>query len=333
MTEKLDTYAIHEAAKLLSPFLDTLTNWYIRRSRQRVWIGDTRDKGKLCFYATLYRVLSRFTQALAPFCPFLSEVVWEKLGNSESVHLSEWPLIDEGWIDNTLSDEIALARRIISTGLSARAREKIRVRQPLQSLKLVISGSVSVTGQIEAIKSELNLKEVIFLKDETEIAERVGKPNAALIGPKFGKDVQKIIQAVKAGDFEEHKDGSCIVAGIKLDPGMVEIAYIGKAGLSVESTAGAVLSLDTELTPELILEGKARDLVRLIQELRKEADLNVSDRIELQVKGIDEVLTIFKDYICGETLSQNITQSLDQPLIQKQVQVDDQVVSLALKRV
>ena len=331
VTEKLDSYAIHEATKLLSPFLDTLTNWYIRRSRQRVWIEDTKDKSKLCFYAALYRVLSRFTQMLSPFCPFLTETVWENLGNSESIHLSNWPEVNESLIDNNLSEEIALSRRIISAGLSARAKEKIRVRQPLQSLKLVISGSVSIEGQLNAVKDELNVKKVVILEDESEIAERVGKPNAALIGPKFGKDVQKIIQALKAGDFEEHEDGSATAAGIKLDPEMVEIAYIGKEGLAVESTAGAVLSLDTELTPELIKEGQARDIVRFVQELRKEADLHVSDRIELQITGAEEVLSDHKDYICKETLAVSLVDSLSNPKASQKVRVEGAEVEIALQ--
>src|SRR5262249_24155941 len=131
VSDGMERYAIHEAAQLLPPFLDTLNNWYIRRSRARVWRADPREPGKIAFYATLYRVLSRVTKLLAPFCPFVAESVWERLGHRESVHFEAWPTVETTYIDEKLSEQVTIARRIITAGLAVRAREKIRVRQPL----------------------------------------------------------------------------------------------------------------------------------------------------------------------------------------------------------
>src|SRR4030095_15427371 len=128
VTEPMERYAVNEAAQLFAPFLDTLNNWYIRRSRSRVWMSESREPGKMAFYATLFRVLSRVTTILSPFCPFVAESVWERLGYETSVHLQDWPVVESRYIDEHLSREVAVARMVVTTGLAIRAREKIRVR-------------------------------------------------------------------------------------------------------------------------------------------------------------------------------------------------------------
>lgn len=331
VTALLDEYTIHEATKLLPEFLDKLTNWYIRRSRQRVWVEDKRDNDKITFYCTCHYVLSEFTKLLAPFCPFLSESVWERLGYSESVHLQDWPSVNDKLVNEDLSVKINLARKVISAGLAIRAREKIRVRQPLSKAQVVISSGVDISTQIQALKEELNVKDLVILDNESLIADRIGKADARALGPIYGKEVQKIIQAVKAGDFKIGEDSKVDVAGFRVDSQYIEIVYQGKEGLPVESIDGVVVALDINISKELELEGNSRDLVRQIQELRKEADLNVADRILLSVQGAKEVVETFSDYIKGETLSAELIEAdLEKAHAEKEFMLGDLNVKIQL---
>ena len=303
VTEKLDAYLVNQAMRLFPEFLDTLNNWYIRRSRQRVWSAEPKSADKMTFYTVLFRVLSRLAQALAPFCPFLAESVWARLGYPESVHLSTWPKIDRGLIDLPVSQEIAVVRTIITSGLAVRAREKIRVRQPLAKLYVATPKGIDLHKYGAAIREELNVKEVLLISDPKELAKCVGRPNAKLLGPKYGGGVQTIIKLAREGNFIQKPDGTVCVGGFTLTPDEIEISFVGREGMAVESSRDALVALDTNITPELELEGEARDIVRQVQDLRKEANLKISDRIELGISGADGVMAAFSDYIKGETLA------------------------------
>lgn len=333
VTLALDNYQVDSAMRSCIDFLDQLNNWYIRRSRERLWLADKRDPEKMACYATLYRVLSRFTQLLAPFCPFITESVWSALGNSESVHLTRWPETESALIDPKLSQEIALVRSIISTGLALRSREKIRVRQPLRRLNLVLDHPLDINKYGDLIKEELNVKEINLLKDASQIAERVGKVNAKLLGPRFGKDVQRIIVAAKKGEFALQSDGTIKVAEFLLEPQEMEINFIAKEGLKVESAAGLVLGLETSISPELELEGRARDLVRLIQDLRKEANLEIADRIQLRISGAEDILAVHGEYITQETLAVSLVPELQKPAISREIELGSKLIAIALARV
>jgi isoleucyl-tRNA synthetase len=331
LTQRMDRYAIHEAAQLFAPFLDTLNNWYIRRSRARVWSAEARSADKLACYATLYRVLSRLTRVLAPFCPFIAESVWQRLLYPESVHLEAWPSAEQQLVDHKLSREIAAVRGIISTGLALRAREKIRVRQPLARARVALSEALDLNAYRAAILEELNVKQLEFVQRAEEIAERVGKAQAKLLGPKYGAQVQNIIRDVKAGNFSQQADGSVLVAGVTLLPGEVEISFVGKEGLAVESSQGIVVALDVEISPELALEGQARDLVRFIQELRKEADLQLSDRIRLRIEGAEQLVAAHAAYLQAETLTTGLHKTLSSPLLRKVFESEGQQITVELE--
>jgi len=329
--DKLDGYAIHEAMNTLPDFLDVLNNWYIRRSRQRMWSPDPRSPDKLAFCATVFRGLSRFTQILAPFCPFLAESVWARLGHAESVHLSRWPELERGRFDLGLSREVRTGRAVIAAGLAVRAREKIRVRQPLQKAELVLDQDVPLEKYLQSIKEELNVKIIERVADVNQIAKRVGMANARVLGPRLGREVQKVIALAKQGQFTVNEDGSYTVGEIRLAPEEMEVVYVGREHLSVESSAGVVVALDTQLTPELETEGRARDLVRHIQELRKEANLNVADRIELSVSGAEDVIAAHAAYIQAETLAIKLAAALAQPDLSREIELDGRPVSVSLK--
>jgi isoleucyl-tRNA synthetase len=332
VTENLDTYRINEAMRLFAPFLDTLNNWYIRRSRERVWSDHPRSAEKLAFYATLFDVLKTVSQLLAPLCPFISELVWERLGFKDSVHLTEWPAVRASLINDKLSKQVNLIRGMVSAGLSVRAREKLRVRLPLASAKVAVRENVAAELEpyIPVLCGELNVKTIEFLADASSIATLSAKVNARVLGPRLGARVQEVIQKVRNGEFEVIGENTIKIGDITLNPGEVEVGFAGKTGLAVESGNGFVVALDTNVTPALALEGQARDLVREIQDMRKEADLHIADRIKLSIRGADELLKAHEAYVKSETLCVEVTPSLEKALIERAVKVDSGEILVGL---
>jgi len=331
-TEFMERYAIQEAAQLFPPFLDNLNNWYIRRSRTRVWSNDAREPGKMAFYATLYRVLSRVTTLLAPFCPFVADSVWQRLGYEKSVHLENWPSAEAQYIDEKLSEQVAVARTVITAGLAIRAREKIRVRQPLPKARVALSTAVDISKQTGAVMQELNVKAIEFVQNASDIADRVAKAQAKKLGPKYGGAVQGIIKDLKEGRFSQNSNGTVSVGQYTLLPDEVEISFVGKQGLSVQSENGAVVALSMEITPALELEGDARDLVRAIQDLRKEAGFEFSDRITLGVHGGDDIVAAHRDYISNETLATSVVTEAQRPQLSKTVEIGKRSVRISLEK-
>ncbi len=334
VTEHLETYRINEAMRLFAPFLDTLNNWYIRRSRERVWSDDPRSAEKLAFYATLFDVLKTVSQVLAPLCPFISELVWERLGFKDSVHLTEWPAVRTSLINDKLSKQVNLIRGMVSAGLSVRAREKLRVRLPLASAKVAVRENIAaeLDPYIPVLCGELNVKTIEFLADASSIATLSAKVNARVLGPRLGARVQEVIQKVRNGEFEVIGENTIKIGDITLNPGEVEVGFAGKPGLAVESGNGFVVALDTNVTPTLALEGQARDLVREIQDMRKEADLHIADRIKLSIRGADELLKAHEAYVTSETLCVEVTPSLEKALIERAVKVDGGEIVVGLVR-
>lgn len=303
VNDAFETYDLQKGARAIVDFLDDLTNWYVRRSRRRFWDnGMTADKRNA--YDTLYRVLVDVSKVLAPFAPFVSEHVFLTLTGKESVHLEMFPTFERCLVSENLLVNMKKAKDLVALGLAVRSKAKIRVRQPLSRL---IIGENLEAYYLDILKEELNVKEVVF-EDMAKIARKVVKPNARLIGPKFGKDVQAVIIAAKSGIFEELEGGRIGVGEFVLEPGEFEVAYepLDVTGLVVEGGYGTVVALDTVVTDELRIEGVARDLVRVIQDSRKEAGYSVSDRIRLSLtgEGVAPVLAAHSAYLESETLSE-----------------------------
>ncbi|MFN7160007.1 MAG: class I tRNA ligase family protein [Candidatus Gracilibacteria bacterium] len=330
---RMEAYDLKGATDLITDFLDNLTNWYIRRSRRRFWKSEN-DNDKYGAYATLHQVIIKVCQILAPVTPFITEEIYKNLvPNALSVHLSDFPEVDEKAIDEDLNKEMHLTRQIVQLGHSIRAREKVKVRQPLSKLEVGLPEHTHAeffADQLEVIKEELNVKELHFVQDPSELGKLVARPNARVLGPRFGKAVQDIIREAKAGNFEKLSNGNILVLGNEITPDEVELGYESKEGLSTESEGGMVVALDTSITPELKLEGYARDLIRLVQDMRKEADLQVSDRIEIHVNFLNdpdllEALETFKEYICRETLATqlHIAHEGKNLLHQKEVELEE----------
>lgn len=333
MTQALDEYKLNEAAKPIVKFMDNLTNWYIRRSRKRFW-GSGMTQDKMQAYNTLYDVLVETTKLIAPYMPFVSEYIFRNLTGKTSVHLELYPITNPAFILKDLNYNTQEVQDIITLWLAARANAKIRVRQPLEYVKITTKLDQYFE---EIIKEELNVKEVkVFSSDE--IPSQICKPNARLIGPKFGGNVKFIIQEAKAGNFTILENWNIKVWEFELQVWEFEIEFVSHVGNNhpdeiLESRNGKVLALSTTLTPELKLEWYARDIVRHIQESRKQADFNVDDRIEISISWdmVWEILSKFTSYIESETLSR-VVSDLEKADLEKEVEVEDLKLNLRLKK-
>lgn len=339
VTKNMEDYNLTKATRPLVEFVDHLSNWYIRRSRRRFWKSEN-DADKWEAYQTLHTVLVQYSQLLAPFTPFLADEIYRNLTSEESVHLSDWPKANKKLINESLNEEVLLARQIVNLGHAIRGKKKIRVRQPLSKVVVGLPHSVDpkvVLLQKDVILEELNVKELELLKDAGELADFVAIPNAKVLGPKYGKDVQKIIQEAKAGNFTVLEGQRVEVAGVTLEPGEVELAYKGKEGVDIESEEGIVVSLELEITEALYREGLMREIVRAVQDLRKEAGFEVSDHIQLLVKTegeLEAAVTEHADTIKEETLAEELQQSGDLEWdIEKDFEIESMSAKLALRKV
>ena len=272
-------------------FIEDLTNWYIRQSRGRFWGGGmTPDKKSA--YDTLYFVLTSLARLFAPSAPFVSERIYRRLAGGDSVHLAAWPEIPGAFRNDALIEEVRLARLVASLGLSLRQKAGIKVRQPLSLLTVALPKNTPwelLAPQLDVLRNELNVKRIEFMDQPEKLASAVATPNLKRLGPKLGRDTQAVIVSAKAGQVREegnsivvfHKDGR----EWRMDRQDVSITYQGRDGAEVMSDRGIVVALDKTLTEDLVEEGVANEVNRAIQNMRKEAGYQVSDRIELCIEG------------------------------------------------
>jgi len=314
VTEAMDDYNLSKATRPIADFVDGLSNWYIRRSRRRFWKSEN-DDDKAQAYETLYIVLVELCKLMAPFMPFLSDAIYKNLTGEESVHLADWPKSIKSYIHPKLNREHHLVRQIVTLGHGVRDKSNIKVRQPLALVQIGLPANIDekvILAQKDVILEELNVKNLSILKDADEFTARSVMPNARVLGPKYGKEVQSIIQKAKAGEFEVAEDGSVHIGDYVLSGDEVSVGFHGKEGFDVAGSGGVSVVLDTVITDELKQEGLAREIVRRIQDLRKEAGYNVDDRIYVFVEPIsgDEhgervsaAVLGFAEYIKRETLA------------------------------
>ncbi|MDR0402740.1 MAG: isoleucine--tRNA ligase [Treponema sp.] len=318
----LEAYDLSRAVDAMLEFIDLLNNWYIRRSRRRFWRNDTSggDADKNEAYATLYDILKKLVTVAAPFMPFTTEEIWRNLrqdGDKESVHLEDFPVPREERRDRALEFKMASVRHAVSMGRALRSQYNIKVRQPLKTVELVTKNpeEKKVLFEMEdIIREELNVKNVVFRDNEEDLVEYEAKANFRALGKELGKDMKAAAERIEALSQAEIQ-GLLEGATLSLDAGgraveitadKLDIRRLEKMNLRVLNEGTLTVALDTEVTEELSREGDIRDLVRGVQNARKDAGLDVTDRIALYIYGsarLRQAWEVFSDYVAAETLA------------------------------
>ncbi|OIO53500.1 hypothetical protein AUJ46_04855 [Candidatus Peregrinibacteria bacterium CG1_02_54_53] len=349
MTLQLGRYDLSAACSEMHDTIDALTNWYVRLSRRR-FAGkggideedlspsaelEEHEGERLDALATLYDVLLTLCQTLAPFCPFITDAIYVNLVPEEhgSVHLTDWPDVRAlTKQEHSLIDRHRLLRLLVSLGHGIRAGKKIKVRQPLQKAVVALPpalAKIALTAEDrQLLASELNVKDLEFTDDPGALATRIAQVDARKVGPRLGARVQEIIKAGKSGDFTVREDGAILILDEVLAPDEVAITYRGAEGADMAADHGVIVSMDTTVTDTLKREGLVRDLIRIVQKLRKEAGLHFTDRIALQIDGLPDVLKEHGKIIAQETNA--ILQKNDGPL--QQMEVDGVQVTVRLTK-
>jgi len=308
VTAELEALDSPTAALRLRDFGDVLTNWYVRRSRDRFWTGDDTES-----FDTLYTVLETLTRVAAPLIPLVGDEIWQGLTGGRSVHLEDWPDAEAFPADDELVTVMDRVRAIASAGLSLRKAKSLRVRLPLAKLTVVSDDGAALREFGDILLQELNVKDVVFSALEADSFERFGisqklTVNSRAAGPRIGKQVQSVIKAAREGDWQATGD-TVVVGGVELLPAEfeLELQSADQSNAIAFLLDGGFVILDTETTPELEAEGLARDVIRAVQDTRKAAGLNVSDRISMTIRGDrdDDIaaLTDYKATIAADTLA------------------------------
>ncbi len=313
---ELDAYQLTRAYRALGDFVvEDLSNWYVRRSRARFW-GNADDADARAAFRTLWEALREIALLAAPVVPFTADWLHRAL-TGESVHLQRYPASADA-VDEALEADMAAARVLVSLGRAAREEVQIRVRQPLSTLHAFVPGGRALDGEVlDVVRDELNVKEVAFLGAAEELVRFSGKPNYRSLGQRFGSDTQKAADAVRGlspdalSAFRDGEEVTIEVAGEThaLQPDDVEILQEAAGDLVVRVEGRYTVALDPTLTDALRAEGLARELVNRVQRLRKDAGLEITDRIELGIAGADEVVAAARehgDFISGEVLATSL---------------------------
>ncbi len=328
VTESFEEYDLNKVVKAVTEFVsEDLSNWYIRRNRNRFW-SSTLDDSKKSVYITTYEVLEGMCRMIAPIVPFTTEEIYRNLTGKESVHLENYPKYNENLLDEALEEKMELVRSLIRVGRYVREEAKIKVREPLQEALLDGKNEEILKDLIGLIKEELNVKEVIFTNNLNEYMNFLVKPNFKTVGKIFGskiKEFQKELEKLSESEVEKLYNNAHISISVEnetyeIDASYVDIRILSKEGFNVGMENNNFIILNTDRTEELILEGIAREFVSKVQNIRKNKDYNVVDRIQLFVKGDEEfnkACNKFGDYIKSETLAitldiaENLTEKYD----------------------
>ena len=339
--EDMDRYDHMKSVRKIQDFVtEDLSNWYIRRARRRFW-EEEMNEDKMSVYATTYEVLVGVSQLIAPFAPFISDEMYQKLTGNESVHLSFFPEADESLIDNKVEERMDLVRALVGLGRGTREKERIKVRQPLSGV-LVDGKYESVIGDLTPlIMEELNIKKVIFEKDLDGYMDYTLKPNFKVAGPVLGKNIKSFAAELAKADsantvaaLETEGMIAMEINGEKFEitKDMVDVKISAKEGFAVAMENNVFTILDTTLTPELVREGLARELVSKVQQMRKQNDYEMMDNINIYFSADEEVAAAIdehKDYIMKETLAADMKEK--QGL--KEVELNGHKTGLDIERV
>ena len=340
VNEAFAEYDLNKVAKLIVPFLnDDLSNWYIRSNRRRFWDSELTHSKK-CVYLTMYEALVTLCKLCAPLTPFLTEEIYEKLTNGESVHLADYPVENLELIDEAVEERMDLVRDVCSLGRFAREEVNIKVRQPISSLILPKSDEMIIGDLLPVIKEELNVKEVMFKEDMNEYLEYIVKPNFQVLGKTLGpkiKELQGILSKLTSQEIAKINESGLTVkldgVDFELNNENTLISIKQKEGYASTSNNKTIVVIDTELTEELILEGLAREFVRKVQSLRKDADFIITDHIKVYYNGtdqIDKMLDMYKDYVMNEVLGDELIKDIS---LTEKCELNDEEAYIKVERV
>jgi isoleucyl-tRNA synthetase len=325
VTEAMDNYDVTNATRPVQAFVEVLSNWYVRLSRRRFWKSES-DGDKLGAYATLHECLATVAKLIAPTMPFMSETLYRNLvvntdeSVSDSVHLAQWPEYNENTINETLVNEMQVVRRLVKLGLAARNSVSIGVRQPLANVQFGLDAKEAnaVQNHMGLIQNELNVKQVSVLEDVGSVVDYALNPLPSFLGKKFGKDFPKVQKALRDGEKADVREwAETLLAGknvtlelngdtYEVMPEECEVNQHAADGYSMAEEKGYLAALDVTLTEELILEGLSREVVRRVQSMRRDADFDISDNIDIVYsagKKLTKAIKQFADYIKSETLA------------------------------
>jgi isoleucyl-tRNA synthetase len=324
VTEALEDFDTQRAGALLASFVDDLSNWYVRRSRRRFWDGQP---GAL---QTLHDTIDVVTRLMAPLVPFLTERVWQDLvvttnpDGPASVHLAEWPAVDEAAIDPRLDEAMQLTRRIVELGRSARAEAKVKTRQPLSRALIPSAAFGLLDAELRAeVMAELNVERVESFASAGDLVDHSAKGNFRALGKRFGKQTPLVAGAIAsadasvlAADLATHGRANVLVTElgeVEVTPDEVIVSERPREGWSVVNEQGETVALDLELTPELVAAGLAREVIRGVQEARKASGFEVSDRIRLEWTATDpataDAVRVHSALIGEEVLAVEVTEA------------------------
>ena len=343
----LETYDATGAGRAIESFVDDLSNWYVRRSRRRFWNpGGEEGEDARAAFATLHRCLVTVSQLLAPFMPFVAEEIWRCLaagrnGAPDSVHLSDYPEPDESLIDPAAEEAMEAARSIVELGRRVRVQTKTKTRQPLGRALVHHAGDHSaLLPLLDLVADELNVKAIEFAESARDLGSWQARPDFRVLGPKLGPRVKEVAASLARDDgtlaASFARGEPAVVAGVKVSPDEVDLTQDVPEGWGVASGAGVTVALDLELTRELHLEGLAREVVRLVQDARKDAGLGVADRILLGIRSAGEVsaaVAEHADYIRGETLARELVDGGVPEGFLREAEVEGTPVEATLRRV
>lgn len=340
VTEGYEKYDLNIVVHKIVDFInDDFSNWYIRSNRRRFWASElTEDKKAV--YLTTYETLLTLAKVTAPVTPYISEEIYQNLTGKTSVHLEDFPKVDEELLSKDLEQRMELVRDICSLGRNAREDAAIKVRQPLNFMILPLVDEAVIEDFESIIKEELNIKEIVYKDDMTEYMDYIVKPNFKVVGKVFGpkmKDFQEAVSKLDINDVNKIKAGyfkmNFLGEEIDVTEDMILTTLKNKKGYCAASNGKTSIVLDTSLTEDLILEGLAREVVRKVQNLRKEADFVITDHINLYYHGdemFDKMLASYDEYIKNETLADSLVEDQN---IEKDMELNDIVVGLRVERI
>ncbi|GAB1475604.1 isoleucine--tRNA ligase [Bacillota bacterium] len=321
--EEMDRYDHMKSVRRIQDFLvEDFSNWYIRRARRRFW-GDQLTDDKKSVYSTTYEILVGIARLAAPVAPFITDEIYKKLTGEESVHLSFYPELKPELIDDRVEERMDLVRALVSLGRGVREKERIKVRQPLSEILVDGKYEELISDMIDLIKEELNVKEVIFEKELDKFMDLTLKPNFKVAGPALGGGIKSFGAAIgklepKAAVSALEKEGYITVEldgkEVSAEKDMFEVRISAKPGFSVAMENNVFVILDTTITPELKSEGIAREMISKVQQLRKQKDFEMTDRIRIYCRGDEEfnkALDEYKEYIMSETLAVELAEGDD----------------------